>query len=259
LTQRRQSGWECEARVVFVAPEAWVGDAVTIGGEEHHHLVHVLRRRAGDRVEAVDGRGMRALLEIESVERREARAVVVSRSAPEPRPEVDVRLIPCVTRPARMDWLVEKATEMGVSSIAPACSARSVVRPSAAGAAQQAARWRRVAVAAMKQSRRSWLPAIEPAVPLAERIEGWRPEDRLLVPWEEAGGAGLRAALGARPIGPGRTVGVVIGPEGGLEAGEVERCRAAGGEVIGLGRTVLRAETAALVVTAILLYEGGLV
>lgn len=257
MTARREGDDAPVDRVVYAPRERWSGSEVLLSGTEHHHVTRVLRRRPGDRVEAVDGAGGRALLEVVDVGRSETRCALVERRPAEPATRVALRLVPSLTRGPRMDWLVEKAVELGVAEIAPIASLRSVVRHDPRGAGAHHARWERLAVAAMKQSRRSRLPLIRAPVPLAAFLEGRDRAERLLVPWEEARGATLGAHLAERPLLPGARAALLIGPEGGLAREEADAIAAAGGELVRLGHAILRAETAALAGLAIILSAGG--
>jgi 16S rRNA (uracil1498-N3)-methyltransferase len=249
------SAGDAPDRVVYVPPEAWSEGGATITGSEHHHLARVLRFRRGDRIAAVDGDGGRGVLEIAEIGRDATRCVLIAREAQEPRPRIDVEIASCITRAQRMDWLVEKATELGVSSIAPLYAERSVVRRGAREEGGHRDRWERLAVAAMKQSRQARKPSIrEPlALPayLAQRSGG-----TLLAPWERAGRLPLRRHLRERPFADGERVAVLIGPEGGLTDAEALAIESAGGRLVSLGNAILRAETAAVVALAAILYEG---
>lgn len=241
---------------VFVPPEAWSGESVSIRDSEHHHLARVLRYRAGDRVESVDGAGGRATLEIVTVGRDATECRVLTRHRPDPPAPIAIRLMPAMFRPARMDWLIEKSTELGVERISPVHVERSVVRPSPQRVHAQRERWARLAVAAMKQSRRARVPRIDAPESLADAMREWDRSERLLVPWEQEGSRSLRDALSHPPPRAGDALAVLIGPEGGLSGAEADLVERAGGSLCTLGRAILRAETAAVAVIAAILYEG---
>lgn len=250
---------EAAPRVLYSPPAAWLGGRVVIEGPELHHLVHVLRCQAGDRVEIVDGEGRRCAAEIRAVAKRAAEAELVEPSEVEQPPSPAVEIVPALLRSHRMDWLVEKATELGVREISPLATERAVVRVGPDRGASQRERWERICLAAMKQSRRSWCPRVRAPRSVEEFASEWRraPRGRLIVAWEGARESTLRGGLAVRPLRGDEAVSAVSGPEGGLAHHEVEALREAGGEVLGLGGAILRAETAALVLTAILRYEGG--
>jgi 16S rRNA (uracil1498-N3)-methyltransferase len=144
-----------------------------------------------------------------------------------------------------MDVVVEKATELGVSRLAPMLTERCV-----AGRGQ-VARWRRIALAAAKQCGRTRVPEIDDPAPLAERLAASWPGLRLLA-WEEATERGWET-LPARA----EAVAVLLGPEGGFTPAEAAAAQAAGFRPVSLGRRVLRAETAALVTAALCQHRWG--
>jgi len=249
-------GADHAGRVVFVPCEDWSPSEVVIRGAELHHIAHVLRFRKGERVEVVDGAGGRALVEIVEISRAAARGAIVSRGADEPRPPLAVRVAPAVIRAQRMDWLIEKVTELGAAAIAPVISERTVVKPGARGDGAHSQRWERIAIAAMKQSRRATCPRVFGPVPLETFLDGRSRESRLFVPWERAGTV-LNGRLSEAPLDPAGPVDLLIGPEGGFSDSEADMAREKGAELVHLGRAVLRSETAAIAALTILLHRGG--
>ncbi len=244
-------------RVAYAPREAWGDAEVLLTDAEHHHLSRVLRFETGDEISIVDGEGGRGLFRIAEVGKRATRCVLVENGPREAPPRIAIELAPCVTRAQRMDWLIEKATELGVAAISPVFAERSIVKARAGEDAAYTERWERLAIAAMKQSRRASKPRIcaprSLARFLAERTAG----SRLIVPWERAPATALAAHFEARPLRGGENATLLIGPEGGLADAEVEAIQAAGGQIVSLGTSILRAETAAVTMLAILLYEGG--
>jgi 16S rRNA (uracil1498-N3)-methyltransferase len=153
----------------------------------------------------------------------------------------------------KMDGIIRMATELGVSSIVPVLTERTVVRAVAGREAVRLDRWRRVAREAAKQSGRATVPHVEAMRPLRAWLDGRDPAGLLVCLWEEE-----RARLSERlPGGPVAEVTVVVGPEGGLARSEVEWLRAAGAMVAGLGPRILRTETAGPVAVALLQARYG--
>jgi 16S rRNA (uracil1498-N3)-methyltransferase len=158
-----------------------------------------------------------------------------------------------------MELSIQKATELGVSEIWPLLAARCVVRLDDERVSKRAERWRRIAEEAAKQAQRESVPIVLEPMTIADLAAQAGRFDVVLVPWEEAssGGLGIGPALDAAGATPITSVLLVIGPEGGLEESEVSLLEAAGGVVTTLGDTVLRTETAAIVASALVLYELG--
>ena len=205
------------------------------------HLAKVLRARSGDSLILFNGDGCEFAGTIDSVRgARVAAAVGDGRPADRESP-LNVTLIQCLPRGDRMDFIVQKATELGVARIVPVLSRRSVVRLDKAQAQSKAAHWRAVAVSACEQSGRNRVPDIGPAQPLLSYLG------------EPPRGTGPRwvfepapTAVAPRSGGAILDAQIAIGPEGGFEPDELEAFRIAGFSQVGLGPRILRAETAAL-------------
>ncbi|MCC6453415.1 MAG: 16S rRNA (uracil(1498)-N(3))-methyltransferase [Caldilineaceae bacterium] len=219
-----------------------VGEIISLG-PLHHQLRSVLRAQPGTQFLLLDNQGGERLMEVVSVERRDTTARVAEVRPAAPEPAVAVTLYQCVLKLDKLEWVWQKATELGVTTLVPVISRRTVARAGRTLQAKQA-RWEAIVREAAEQCGRGGLPVIAPSVSLAEAFTS-APGTRLL-PWEEAGGnPGLLHAL-AQAAQPIDAVSLLIGPEGGLEAGEVEQARADGWQVVSLGQRILRAETAAV-------------
>lgn len=230
----------------FVDPRDVDGDIAILRGEQARHLAVVLRARPGDPVSLADGTGARYRAEVADAQPGEVRLRVLEREVTEP-PRPRLTVVQALPKGRKLDEVVEKLSELGVDRLVPVHSARSPVVLDGAKADKAQARWQAVALAAAKQSRR--------ARPLEIAAVGhWAhafPEGtRGVVLWEEAD-IPLRQALAeVTAAGPLEELVLAVGPEGGLSAEEV---RASGLAAAGLGPTILRTETAALVGAAAVL------
>lgn len=235
----------------YVPPEAIVDDrAVLTDGEEYRHLVRVLRKRPGDRVTFVDGTGWVYDGEIEQVGPA-AVGLRVTRRRDETEPDVRVTLAPALLKGNRLDFVIEKATEIGVDGIVPMRTARTIVEQDAASGEARRARWQRLALSAMKQSLRSWLPPVAPVAEFSEVIARASAYDLAVIAWEGETLDGIPAALADRPR-PRRVL-VLVGPEGGFDRTEVDAARHAQVSPVSLGARRLRADTASLVALTVLM------
>ncbi len=228
-----------------------------------HHLTTVLRMSPGDRVMVSDPTGREAEALLRTVSREEITADIgtVATRAPMPR----VALAQGLARRERMELVIQKATELGASEIMPVAFARSIVRLAQERSEKRTDRWRRIAEEAAKQAQRCDVPAVHETADIGGLVEFAAGFDVVLVPWEQAVGAaeklpGIGEALETARAGALTTVLVVVGPEGGLEPGEVSALRQAVGAIpVSLGDTILRTETAAVVALSLAVYElGGL-
>jgi 16S rRNA (uracil1498-N3)-methyltransferase len=240
---------EKDSRARFYVPDLEEGAEVALPQTEAHHAAHVLRLAPGAAVELFDGCGRAASARIATVRRGSVTATVESVRGPLPRPGPLVRLAFAVPKGSRLDWLLEKATELGVASLRQVRFERSVA---GAGEFSEAKRekWLGHAIAAAKQSGLDYLPAIEDPLPLEK--------------FAAAGGPGIYGDLAAdaRPIAEAlrglpagdaeRGLAVVVGPEGGLTEAERAALRAGGFAPVRLGHTTLRIETAAVALVAAL-------
>jgi 16S rRNA (uracil1498-N3)-methyltransferase len=231
---------------VYVETELQTGGIVELARETASHLAKVLRARNGDELILFDGRGTEFSAAVDTV--RGARMTVavgagrvVDRESP-----LRVTLIQCVPRGDRMDFVVQKATELGVACIVPVLSQRSVVKLDVGQAASKLLHWQAVAISACEQCGRNWLPRIESAQPLLNFLGALPPapdESLRLVLEPEVEAPAATANAAAAPV---QNVEFAIGPEGGFAPEELDAFQLTGFTPIGLGPRVLRTETAAI-------------
>ncbi|HLF14444.1 MAG TPA: RsmE family RNA methyltransferase [Bacteroidota bacterium] len=228
----------------YCPPERIAGDRLVIDGEEFSHLVHVMRKKEGDEIVAVDGRGNAYEAVIDRIERRTALCRIAGRLARWREPDLRVVLAAGVLKnPSRYDFLVEKATELGVTEIIPMRTARTI--PSHA----RSDRWRKLALAAMKQSGRSWLPEVRDLSAFGDVLDEFRNcENRVVAHEDPAAGTPFRELR--PPTGEGTGLLLMVGPEGGFTGEEIAECAGAGFTTLYLGERRLRTETAAVVALA---------
>ena len=246
---------------VYVEAALTAGSMVELPPDTASHLAKVLRARSGDEVILFNGDGQEFNGAIETV-----RGSRVSASVGDSRPvdresPLTITLVQCVPRGDRMDFIVQKATELGVGRIVPVLSQRSVVRLDRAQAESKALHWRAVAVSACEQCGRNRLPVVEAAQPLLNYLGEPARSVGLRVLFEPASAPGLHstplahaephAHAATRESGRSADVNIAaaeiaIGPEGGFAADELEAFRVAGFSQVGLGPRILRTETAAI-------------
>ena len=237
------------ARRLFVPPDRLRATPITVDGDEHHHLARVLRARPGDAITLFDGAGVRG-----------ERAHRPNRPRPDRaggRPgraggraaraaagiETPLTLLTAVPRGGRMDFLVQKCSELGVSRIVPVITARSVARPEPA----TRGRWEKIAREAARQCGRADVPVVSPPTPLAAALAASDLPDRRLMLSPDAGGRPLRALL-ARA---GRDRAARRSGRGPRQPPRSRRRAPAGFRPVSLGSRILRVETAAIVAVAL--------
>jgi len=236
-------------RVYVDAPLA-SGMRVTLQGSAAGHLTRVLRLRVGEALTVFNGAGGEYAASIEHAHAGRVAIAIGELRAIERESPLTLTLAQGVSRGERMDLVVQKATELGASGLAPVLAERSVVRLTAQQAERRLNHWRAIAIAACEQSGRNRLPAIASPVPLKDFLRTSDGSMRLLLsPAATATLADLPRLVSA--------VTVLIGPEGGLAEAEQEAAVAAGFKPMRLGPRVLRTETAAIAALTLLQREFG--
>lgn len=219
-----------------------------------HHLLDVLRVADGERVECVDGAGRWYAARVAHRSKRKLQLTIVDQGE-DPLPALAIRLAPALIKPDRFDWLVQKATELGVDRISPMMAARSLVRVPPDRAAARLIRWRRIAAEAAQQCGRATVPQIDPPAAFWEALLGPPAPSLVLIPTLEGNTVPLREALAGRAVLT--SVAVLIGPEGDFTPEEVALAQRHGAVPVSLGRRTLRSETAAIAVLAVLQHMAG--
>jgi 16S rRNA (uracil1498-N3)-methyltransferase len=220
----------------FFCPEMPHGGRFRLDADQARHLTRVCRFGVGDVVEVFDGRGYASDARVEAIGDRHAELVSVGAPLPERRAPVSLTLATAVPKGERFDWLVEKATELGVERVVPIIAERSVVEPGLA----KLERLRRLIVEASKQCGRSRLMVLDKAVAWRAFAERAGNVLKLLADPQAAPPPGWPA------VTTGGSVILAIGPEGGFTAAEIELAGDLGWCPISLGNTILRIETAGL-------------
>lgn len=216
------------------------GESIVLAREEAHHLSTVRRTGEGARVRVLNGRGMEA--EGSLVDGKAVEIAAIVRDEPRPQPGIELAL--ALTRTDAFEDAIERGIELGMTAFRPLEAEHCVVRLDAKKAAARADRWHRMAIERLKQCERLWLPRIEaPAAP-ARAIAAISAEQCLPVFLSERSAAPPLLELAREHAG--RSLCLLVGPEGGWSAGERDEAVAAGAVEASLGSAILRAETAAL-------------
>jgi 16S rRNA (uracil1498-N3)-methyltransferase len=228
----------------YVRPENVSAETVLLTGEESRHLVRVMRARVGDCVFASDGLDRQFEVQLAVIGKESAECRIINRLIRQNEPEREVTLaVSWLRNPARFEFLIEKAVELGVRRIIPLVCERTVAKR------EKRDRLQKIALAAMKQSVRSWLPPVEEVTAFAKFVaEADRSALRLL-PHEKASTELTIPRLLSDTL-KGKGIVIAIGPEGGFSDAEVEQATAAEFALVSLGCRRLRTETAAVTALA---------
>lgn len=238
----------------FVDPALWVQPVITLGQADSHHLADVLRARVADAIMVLDGAGGEARAEITSLSPSAVTARVVAREEHRD-PGTLITLVQAVPKAQKMDWIIQKATEIGVCSILPVMTDRGVVKLEDERADKRTERWQRIAVEAAKQCRTAWIPLVRPVQSLEAVLLSEPPAEVLVIGSLEEQAIPLKRCL--RELLPRRpkSVALLIGPEGDFSPREAELARKAGAIPVSYGSHVLRVETASIYGLCVLAYE----
>jgi 16S rRNA (uracil1498-N3)-methyltransferase len=230
-------------RIYIDAPLA-SGALTELPADSATHLARVLRARAGDGFVLFNGDGLEYEAVIDSVRGNKVQVTVGAQHAPSVEATLQITLIQCVARGEKMDFIVQKATELGVARIVPVISERGVVRLEAAQARSKQAHWQGVAVSACEQCGRVRLPTVDTPLPLLNFLGQAAPAATERLVFEPPGEAESAASIiENRAIGAAE---LAIGPEGGFSPEELEAFAITGFKRTRLGPRVLRTETAAI-------------
>jgi 16S rRNA (uracil1498-N3)-methyltransferase len=235
----------------FIQSQSIQNDAIVLPGELAHHLRDVLRCRPGEIVHLVDENRGRYRTVLDRVTKEQVVAKILNKEAPATRPAFSISLAQAVLKGEKMDWMIQKATELGADRIIPIVTERTIVRPRAERESHRRDRWQKIAKEAAQQCGRTDIPVIQPTLSLEELCDNPPAAAHKLVLWEQEQDRSLRSALTDLK----NSLLVLIGPEGGFPLSEIEKLRKAGWISVSLGRRILRAETAGLALLAILEYE----
>lgn len=233
-------------------------DTFQITGDELHHLIHVLRLSLGDKVVGFDNSGTQWLGVIESLENDSACCKILEEQFPEVEAGTKVYLVMGLAKGEKMEWVIQKGTEIGMAGFVPLRTQRSVVQLEGKKAQERVGRWQKIAAEAVKQSRRVVEPQIEPVADWKD-LANILPEDtQWIIPYEDEKTFSLRNTL--RGFHPEYPIAILIGPEGGFTSDEVTRARERlQARSVSLGPRILRTETAALTALVMVLsYYGEL-
>ncbi|HIP71306.1 MAG TPA: 16S rRNA (uracil(1498)-N(3))-methyltransferase [Anaerolineae bacterium] len=234
----------------FVSPEQIGEEQVVLRGEQARQICYVLRMGAGDEIVALDNLGWEYGVRLTAVSAQQVSGDILEKRETASEPAGHITLYQSLMKRDKFEWVLQKGTEVGVSRFVPLVTQRSLVqdidiKPS------KMARWQKIITEAAEQARRGRIPELMLPMRWSEALAGLD-ADVALIPWEEVREPDLRQVLaGVRPS----RLALFVGPEGGFAQEEVAAAVAHNVQPITLGPRILRAETAAIVTAALILYE----
>ncbi|MGQ9455440.1 MAG: RsmE family RNA methyltransferase [Armatimonadota bacterium] len=242
-------------RRFFIEPDKIRGDIVNITGDLVTQIRRVLRLKKGDWVQLLDGCGTEYEAQIVDCANGALQARITDRRKCETEPACKLTMAVALPKADKLDMIVQKCTELGMSRLVVFVAERSVPRIEGSRVAGKLNRWRRIAIEAAEQSGRGLVPQIEGIIKYNELLNTIPQYDLPLFAWEGGDALPLRDVLRNYEC-PGSAI-VIIGPEGGFAPWEAESLRDGGAVPVSLGKRILRCETAAIAACAILMSEYG--
>ncbi len=225
-----------------------------IAGEDARHMVRVLRMKVGDEVTLCNSAGVDYSCVIEEAQPEQVICRVLCEMPSSGEPTAFVTLYMALPKADKLEFVVQKAVELGVSAIVPFVSERCVSRPEEKSLRRKAERWRKIAAEAAKQCGRGRIPDVRDVVTYAQAVAEAGQAETALFFYECERETPLRGAIGGRML---TDVSLMIGPEGGFAPREAEQAQAGGLTSVSLGKRILRCDTAPLVALAAVMYESG--
>jgi 16S rRNA (uracil1498-N3)-methyltransferase len=235
----------------FLSIDCFQPGEVIFDPETSHQISRVLRLKAGDQVMALDGSGIEYLLQLTQIGKSTVSGKILSSQEAKTEPLVHLTVLVGLTQRDKFEWVLQKCTEVGAAAFTPVITNRSLVQD-IHSAVQKAERWQQILKEAAEQSGRGKVPVLNPPVLFLQALEQLRGFELGLVAYESEKGRSIKKVVRGFQ---GKSLGILIGPEGGLASEEAQLARQGGIEMVSLGKRILRMETAAIVATSLVLHE----
>lgn len=238
----------------YALPDNIKEDLITLDSLDSHHLVNVMRLSNGDEIIVFDGRGKEYLCEVIDAKPEGVRVRALEQRMFDSEVRTNITLVQAIPKSDKMDFVVQKCTELGVSRIVPVISDRTVVKLTPKKEISRRERWHRIACEAAKQCGRSVVPEISEVRTFRSVVDTLTPKELALIPWEGERTTRIGSVLKSTNA---ESIAVYVGPEGGFSLDEVRMAVQCGVIPVSLGPRILRTETAGIVALTIILYEYG--
>ncbi|MCQ2514751.1 MAG: 16S rRNA (uracil(1498)-N(3))-methyltransferase [Ruminococcus sp.] len=236
----------------FFINENITSDQYVLCGENAKHISKVLRMNRGEELTLVTPEKIQCKCEVFSISSDSVIVEVLEKKPCENEPDVEVTLYQALPKGDKMEYIIQKCVELGITKIVPMITARCVSRPDMKSLAKKQVRWQKIAMQAAMQSRRGIIPKICDGVSFQNAAELTKKNDKTIL-FYEMGGEPVHKILTQKP----KTLGIFIGSEGGFEQSEADLIIRNGGSTATLGNRILRCETAPLAALSVIMYQTG--
>lgn len=241
----------------FTPKELINGDVAKITGDDVKHIYKVLRISEGEKVILNNCEGIEYLAEVTYVGKQEVLLEILEKLDLNNESDIKIYLFQGLPKAQKMDLIVQKGTELGINEFIPVITHRVDVK--LRGEFKKLDRLNRIALEAAKQSKRSIVPKVSEPLEFEEMLERINSLDLFIVPYENANNFGIKTLINQLRKGEStekiKSVGIFVGPEGGIEEFEIEKLNEKGAHIVTLGKRILRTETAGFVATSLIQYE----
>ena len=240
----------------FVKKDQIQEDAVIIIGSDVNHIKNVLRMKKGETILISDGEDREYVCTIDELENEQVRAKIEDVNGVAKELPIKVTLFQALPKGDKMETVIQKMIELGAYEIVPVSTKRCIVKLDNKKAVSKTKRWNSIAESAAKQSKRGIIPKVSMPVTYKEALKMAEAMDMVLIPYENAENMAHTRQVVSR-IKQGMTVGIFIGPEGGIEENEILKLKEIGAHIVTLGNRILRTETAGFTAASLIQYELG--
>jgi len=237
----------------FAEKENITENTITIDSEEAKHILNVMRMKEGEEIVVCDGQCSDYICVIKETSKNMLIAEIKEKMKSDTEPDTEIVLFQGLPKSDKMELIIQKCVEIGVSRIVPVVTERAVVKiEKGAKEDKKTERWQKISEAAAKQSGRGIIPEIGRPMKFKDAIEEAKKYDNAIIPYENEKERGIKEFIKEAKKG---SVAIFIGPEGGFDKKEIEYAMENGVISVSLGKRILRTETAGIVTSAIILYE----
>ena len=241
----------------FTPKENFIDKQAKILGDDVKHLYKVLRLNEGDKIVLNNCNGEEFLANIRTITKQEVIVEIEEKLEINNESEVKIYLFQGLPKAQKMDLIVQKGTELGVTKFIPTLTERVDIKLK--GEFKKLDRLNRIALEAAKQSKRTVIPTVSEPISFEDALIDMKALDLVIVPYENAENFGIKTLFNDKNIDISKikTVGILVGPEGGFELSEINKLKENGAYIVTLGSRILRTETAGFVATSLVQYELG--
>lgn len=240
----------------FVEENQIENDKINIIGEDVKHISSVLRMQKGEQILIGSKETLETYItEIEQIEKEKVVAKIIEKYDTQTESNVEIDLYQGLPKADKMELIIQKTTEIGISKVIPVDMVRCIVKLDEKDAKKKIERWQKVAEGAAKQSKRSKIPEIKNKIKIKDLENIISQYDAFIVAYEEENEVTLKQELKKLKEQEKYKIGILVGPEGGITKEEIEKLTSYNAKVVTLGKRILRTETAPIVLTSNIIYE----